>query len=317
MSPIPGCMLSILVAFAVALPPPASSQETPDLPILRAHALDLVNEVRGENDLDQLDPGGDLDEAAQAHAEDMLQRDYYAHASPEGKTVRDRYLDAGGSEWELVAENIARCTGCPWPPKIARIEELHQGWMESPGHRANILREGLSRFGFGIAGEEDGALYAVQTFAGPGVPGGDDHPDGAEPIAEADVVTLALSGLNEARRDVGVPDLAASGTLTSAAQNLVPADLAGFSIEELGDVFAALPNDKPDEWSRIATVAGTCGGCGTQVTRGDVEAHIADWLADEGYRQTLLNPEMSHLGFVVRADGEGRKVSLALLGKER
>lgn len=189
--------------------------------------------------------------------------------------------------------------------------------MESPGHRANIQSEGLSRFGFGIAGEEDEVLYTVQTFAGPGVPRGSDDPNGAEPIAEADVVNLALSQLNKARQEAGVPDLAASETLTSAARRLVPADLAEFSINQLGDAYAALPNDERDLWSRIATVAGTCGGCGAQVTWGDVWAYISDWLADEGYREILLNPEMTHLGFVTRADGEGRKVALVLVGQER
>ena len=62
-------------------------------------------------------PGPTLDKAAQAHAEDMLQRHYYAHETPEGKDPRDRFLAAGGSPSSLVEENIARCAGCPVPPR--------------------------------------------------------------------------------------------------------------------------------------------------------------------------------------------------------
>lgn len=308
---------ALAIAALLALPPAAEGQDGPDLAPLRERALELVNESRREEGLDALTSGGRLDEAAQAHAEDMLRRDYYAHASPEGRTVRDRYLEAGGGEWEFVAENIARCTGCPWPPDAARIEELHQGWMDSPGHRANILAEGLSRFGFGLAGEEGGDLYAVQTFAGPGLPRGGEAPGGSDPVAEAEALALALSRFNEARREAGVPELTASEALTRAAEAAVPEDLSGFGLEGLGDPFDSLPEGEGRDWSRIATLAGTCGGCGTGVTRGDVETFVSDWLSDDGYRDRVLDPGMTHLGFVLRSGEEGRKVALALVGEAR
>jgi uncharacterized protein YkwD len=91
----------------------------------------------------------------------MLKRGYFDHVSPEGTTGQDRL----GGDWRLVAENIAMCTGCS--ADAARVEEFHAGWMESAGHRANILAEGITAFGFGLAVEAD-TIYAVQTFAGPG-----------------------------------------------------------------------------------------------------------------------------------------------------
>lgn len=308
-----------LCALALALSSwsPVAAQETGDLDRLRERALALVNEARGGEGMAELAPGENLDEAALAHAEDMARRDYYAHVSPEGETVAERFIDAGGDQWELVAENIARCTGCPVPPDVARVEELHEGWMNSPGHRANILGEGLSRFGFGIMTDGEGALYAVQTFAGPGVPRGGGEQGAGEPIEGSEAVRLALAEVNTARRKAGAPEMEASDTLTTAARALVPADLEGFALDALGDAFAALPENDRARWASIASVAGACGGCGTEPTRGDPQSFASDWLAEGSYRDTLLDPQATLMGFVLRTDGAGRKVALALLGQER
>jgi uncharacterized protein YkwD len=97
-------------------------------------ALELVSEAREAEGLAPLALEHALVDAAEAHAEDMLARDYYDHVSPEGETVRDRYLTAGGDESRLVSENIAFCEGCPTPPDPERIEVFQDGWMESPEH---------------------------------------------------------------------------------------------------------------------------------------------------------------------------------------
>ena len=57
------------------------------------------------------------------------------------------------------------CTGCYPPATLAKIEELQKGWMNSPGHRKNILTPELNSFGYGIVIGKDGRLYAVQNFA--------------------------------------------------------------------------------------------------------------------------------------------------------
>ncbi len=117
-----------------------ASAQTDDLSSL---ALSLVNEARAENDLAPLESTSTLAEAAEAHADDMLTRAYYSHESPDGDTVQDRVIDAGGSRWQLVAENIARCRGCE-AADADRVRAFQEGWMQSPGHRENILREGLA-----------------------------------------------------------------------------------------------------------------------------------------------------------------------------
>ncbi|MEH6773735.1 MAG: CAP domain-containing protein [Cereibacter changlensis] len=275
-------------------------------------ALDLVNASRAEADLPALETGADLVEAARAHAEDMLARDFYAHESPEGDTVQDRYIAAGGDEWELVAENIARCTGCP-APDAARIAALHEGWMNSPGHRENILRQGLARFGFAVVGGGGRDLYAVQTFAGPGQSRGDS--DAAATAGE--VASAALDRLNAARREAGVPALEPSPVLDGAARELAPEDLAGFSLSGIDGLQQALPPEEMGRWASIASLAGSCGGCGAALSRGDAESFVDDWLAEGAYRDRLLDPDLTHFGFVLRGDGAGRKVALALSGQTR
>lgn len=137
----------------------------------------------------------------------MLRRDYFAHASPEGDTVQDRFIKAGGSRWRLVAENIGRCHGCEMSPTLDRIERLHQGWMGGPGDRENILRRGLDRFGSGIFIGDDQALYAVQTFAGPGLPHG--LASGQDPVLlpPEQRSAQALQAINHTRCRAGVPPL--------------------------------------------------------------------------------------------------------------
>jgi uncharacterized protein YkwD len=280
-----------------------------------AVALQLVNEDRQRNGLPPLEPGDALDAAAAAPAEDMLRRDYYAHLSPEGEGVQDRYLSAGGSQWEFVAENIARCVGCRLTSE--RVRAFQQGWMESPEHRHNILARGLDRFGFGIAAG-DGAVYAVQTFAGPGVPRGLGEGETAEPVGATEAARLMLDQINVARQEAGVPALELSDDLVSAADHLLPdADDPAFSAHLEGGLYEALPEAGRARWARLSTASGACGGCGREPTGADVLFFAEDWLGDPRLRDSLVAQNFTHLGFGIAASGAGKKVAVAVIGEQR
>ena len=106
-----------------------------------------------------LDPH--LNDVAQKHAEDMLSRSYYDHQSPEGLLPRDRVLQAGYPA-ALVAENIARGP--------TSVEEAMSAWMQSRGHRANLLNRGLTEIGVGCAVGRNATGYTVlwvQDFGRP------------------------------------------------------------------------------------------------------------------------------------------------------
>jgi uncharacterized protein YkwD len=285
---------------------------------LRQKALELVNQARAAHGLSRLEPGPDLDAAALSHAQDMLRRDYFSHISPDGGNVQDRYVAAGGSRWELVAENIAKCDGCAPPVTEATVEWLQEGWMNSPEHRENILRRGLTRFGFGIAVDAAKGLDAVQTFAGPGTPRGAGQ-DAAQTGAlnRQEIAARATDLLNEARRRAGMGDLHTSPALGEAARNLLPdpnADAGPLTVGE--NPFEALPEGERGKWRSLSVVAGACGGCGAEPTAADIRFFRDQWLDNPQYKQRLLDPNATAIGFAMRASGGGRKTAVLVLGTE-
>lgn len=296
---------------------PALAEPT-NLAELRARALDLVNRARKEKGLQPLKQGSMLNEAAQSHAEDMLRRDYYGHRSPEGETVSDRYREAGGSRWKLVAENIARCSGCPSPPTSERVVDLQEGWMNSPPHRENILRRGLQQFGFGIVAKDNAELFAVQTFSGPGTPRGVEPEEQVDAIGRDAQMKIALTAINREREAKGAPPLKPSETLSDSAAAVLPdQNLASFMARETNDLFVSLPRQSRSGWRALSMLVGTCGGCGERPTAADVRFFVNQWRDNPQYRSKLLNPKASHLGVLVKSNGEGLKVAIALLGQDR
>lgn len=306
------------LALAVLLPLAAAAQVPDAIADLRERALALVNESRKAEGLDALALDEDAVAAAQAHADDMFARDYYAHESPEGETARDRYIDAGGNRWRLVAENIARCEACQPPATAGRVEELHKGWMNSPGHRANIMSPGLAGFGFGLTVGADQGLYAVQTFAGPGIP--PDLAPGEEPVAlsPGKQAGRALAAVNRIRDRAGQPGLEPAPALDQAARRLLPPpEQDDFALAGNGDLFGALPREARDDWAALSVLAGACGGCGTDVTAGDIRRFIRDWQDDPTQGQTLTDASFTHMGIALQADGQGRKIAVLVLGRRR
>ena len=133
-----------------------------DLEAARVEALVTVNRLRSEHGVAPVRRDARLATAAQGHAEDLLRRDYYEHRSPEGGTPADRARAAGFERPSLVAENIAKGLFTP--------AETVERWMDSAGHRKNILRRRVTATGFGVAvGPGEGECFDVlwvQLFAG-------------------------------------------------------------------------------------------------------------------------------------------------------
>jgi uncharacterized protein YkwD len=129
-----------------------------DLAKVRAAMLAAVNAERKHAGSPPLTANARLDQAAQHHAVDMLARNYFAHESPEGHTVRERAKDAGYT-WRAIGENIAEGQ--------TSIAEVMKTWMHSPGHRRNILDRDFKELGVGLAlGKGSGGYKVewVQTF---------------------------------------------------------------------------------------------------------------------------------------------------------
>ena len=135
---------------------------------VRERVIDLVNAARSKGrrcgserfaPAPPLDASRQLTEAAAGHARDMARRNYFEHRGRDGSQPKERVLRAGYDP-RLSGENIA------FGPETA--EEVVAGWLDSPGHCANIMEPRFEHIGVGVAtGKKRGRIYWVQTFGAP------------------------------------------------------------------------------------------------------------------------------------------------------
>lgn len=133
---------------------PFSVVDAPSRPELEAQMLVLVNQARAAHGLKPLSADAQATEVARAHSRDMLASGYFSHVSPQGQTPFDRLRQAG-VRYRTAGENLALA------PNVVRA---HEGLMDSPGHRANILRPAFGRLGIGIVDGGRHGLMVTQKF---------------------------------------------------------------------------------------------------------------------------------------------------------
>ncbi|MGW7567753.1 CAP domain-containing protein [Streptomyces tendae] len=136
--------------WAVPLSPDSLARTT-------AEVVDLTNRERAAAGLPALAVDARLTTAAQAHSADMVARDFYSHTDPDGGKPWDRAAAAGAAR-RTVGENIACGQRSP--------ADVVEGWMNSPGHRANILKSDFTHIGVGLAGGGRAGTYWTQLFGG-------------------------------------------------------------------------------------------------------------------------------------------------------
>ncbi|MFE4976733.1 CAP domain-containing protein [Kitasatospora sp. NPDC056651] len=119
--------------------------------------VDLVNVQRAKAGCGPVSAEPRLASAAQSHSDDMANRNYFDHASPEGEHA-DHRIEAAGYSWSTWGENIARGQKDP--------AAVMDAWMNSPGHRANILNCSFNQLGVGVRTGANGPWW-TQVFAAP------------------------------------------------------------------------------------------------------------------------------------------------------
>jgi uncharacterized protein YkwD len=162
----------------VAVPAPPPGHPTPAVAVaaapgpsapLASRALQLVNEVRargtrcGSRTFAPVAPitlSGTLAGVASGHASDMAMHDYFQHEDLAGNSPADRVRAVGYRE-RLVGENIA------YGPES--VEEVVQGWLDSPGHCENIMDPRFAEMGIAYAAGRSArrGLFWVQVLAEP------------------------------------------------------------------------------------------------------------------------------------------------------
>ena len=123
-------------------------------PDLEAKMLKLVNRERIAAGLKPLAPDPELTEVGRRHSADMFARGYFAHDTPENRDPFDR-MRAADVRFLTAGENLALAQ---------TVQIAHTGLMNSPGHRANILRAEFGRVGIGIMEGGMSGLMVTQNF---------------------------------------------------------------------------------------------------------------------------------------------------------
>lgn len=123
-------------------------------PDLEASMLDMVNRERRAAGLAALAPDPELTEVARRHSSDMFARGYFAHNTPEGHNPFDRMRE-GGVRFSAAGENLALAPS---------LRIAHNGLMNSPGHRRNILDPQFGRLGIGVMDGGMRGLMVTQNF---------------------------------------------------------------------------------------------------------------------------------------------------------
>lgn len=138
----------------------------PDWVDLEEGVIEAVNRVRAEGATCggmPMPPVGPLERdellelAARGHSQDMLDQDYFDHTGLDGRSPFDRIADAGFTGPGPLGENIAA--------GYRTVEEVMNGWMNSPGHCTNIMNGAYRTIGVGYA-ENAGGNRWTQNFAG-------------------------------------------------------------------------------------------------------------------------------------------------------
>jgi uncharacterized protein YkwD len=144
---------SVLAAGLFVVPPAGASVETVQDDVVR-----LTNAERQKAGCAPLTVVAELNQAAQSHSQDMATHNFVGHIGSDGSTVTDRLERAGYVGWWEVAENVA--AGQP------TAEAAVAWWMNSPGHRANILNCRLKDIGVGYATNPNSTyrVYWTENF---------------------------------------------------------------------------------------------------------------------------------------------------------
>lgn len=148
---------------------------------MEADFIDLINKERKAEGLPALSVRPELLDAARFHSLDMAYNGYFGHDTPTGREPSDRIAAFDRTLIaKFTAENVASearkcvdgtgktisCNTDKSRPASATLKHLHQGLMDSPGHRANILSEKATVVALGVV-RQDGNVYVTQLFADP------------------------------------------------------------------------------------------------------------------------------------------------------
>lgn len=190
--PEPTSVITRAVTYAPSQPSAGSyTSSTPGAPVidpgtLEARVHELINAKRQQNGLPSLNYDPFLADIARGHSWDMVNRNFFDHVNPDGLNPRARGDTAGypcirvigTTTYEGIAENLFQgnrysgyytnaggaITSYDWDTLENISQVTVNGWMNSPGHRQNILTPHFSYEGIGVAFSPDDKIYITENF---------------------------------------------------------------------------------------------------------------------------------------------------------
>lgn len=152
----------ILPGQTINIPGPTTEPGTPtapsvpsDIGALEAEVIRLVNIEREKTGRPALTPNNELNRVARIKSEDFIKNNYFSHNSPTYGTPFDM-IRSFGISFTAAAENIASGQ--------RSAAEVMNTWMNSQGHRTNILNSTYNQIGVGVARDDNGNLFWTQMF---------------------------------------------------------------------------------------------------------------------------------------------------------
>jgi uncharacterized protein YkwD len=152
--------------------PTQTDEETFNRTKVERYVWEFTNEERSKNGLSRIEYAPRIVEPARNHARNMAEHDYVGHTQPNGETMKERSSsvcrypgeNAIGAWYERNYED--RKTGSLYYSDSERELAKHSvaRWMNSTGHRENILRSRWNELGVGVHKRDDGKVFAAQTF---------------------------------------------------------------------------------------------------------------------------------------------------------
>ncbi|MBW4542038.1 MAG: CAP domain-containing protein [Myxacorys chilensis ATA2-1-KO14] len=143
---------------------PSPRASTPPTPVQSATAAQIetaihqqINQVRQQDGLTGLKTNDKLATVARRYSQQMAEQNFFSHTGFDGTTLVDR-VRAGRISYYAVGENLFKGTNIAQPAPVAV-----DGWLNSPGHRKNILRPVFSETGVGVW-KKNNTYYITQLF---------------------------------------------------------------------------------------------------------------------------------------------------------
>lgn len=126
-----------------------------DIKAIENQVIKLVNAERSKNGLQPLKTNWELSRCARYKSQDMANKGYFSHTSPTyGSPFK--MMESFGLRFSAAGENIAKGQKTP--------QDVMNSWMNSPGHRSNILSSTYNEIGVGLAKNKSGMYYWTQMF---------------------------------------------------------------------------------------------------------------------------------------------------------